>query len=186
MIESLKNKPNNLLALFFILVFMLILILSSCATREKCNQLFPPSTKDSIIYIIKDSVSYRDTTIYIPGNTITLRDTIVDCADFEKELEDARTKLRIIVRKGRLTATCECKELEVKFRVYEHWHTLVKSHDRLELRTAATKRKHWLSFWESWAAIGLLIVFIGGFIFKKIGLKLAFTITPPFITIVKR
>lgn len=186
MTDNLKNKPDNILALFFILVFILILILSSCVTREKCNKLFPPSTKDSIVYITKDSVSYRDTTIYIPGNTITLRDTIVDCADFEKELEDARTKLKIVVRKGRLTAICECKELEVKFRVYEHWHTLVKSHDRLELRTAATKRKRWLSFWESWACIGALTILLGFFIFKKLSLKLAFTITPPFITIIKR
>lgn len=162
-----------------LLILSVLVFLSSCYTREKCNELFPPSVTEKIV--VKDSIVRDTVEVTIPGNTLVLHDTIVDCKDFEKELEDARTKLRIAVRNGRLTASCECKEYKTKIIVDSLIRTITK--DRLEMRTAATKKKKWLSFWESWACLGFIALILARFIMKKLGVRLSFSPIPPYISI---
>jgi hypothetical protein len=52
-----------------IIVFLVLLILSSCVTQKRCYLKFPPTVDTIKITIIRDSIIYRDTTIFIklPG-----------------------------------------------------------------------------------------------------------------------
>lgn len=170
-------------------ILLVTLTLASCkTTAEFCDEKCPEKIVEKIT--IHDSIAYDTVEITIPGNTITIRDS-VPCDDFIKELEDARTRLRIAVRKGRLVAECECKEEKRKIAVQHLIRTITK--DKLVInKTAPTKPKktiwYWLSFWQSWVAMGIILFFVGKSIFgwlKKHGWKVSVATTFPFISIKK-
>lgn len=57
-----------------ILIFISLLLLSSCVTERRCARMYPPQERVDSVYL--QTVVYRDTTIFVhlPGDTI--RDTI--------------------------------------------------------------------------------------------------------------
>jgi hypothetical protein len=56
-----------------IIYIIAVLMISSCATQNKCDRKFPCTGKDSISVITKTETIYRDTIIYVyvPGEKVT-------------------------------------------------------------------------------------------------------------------
>lgn len=135
--------------LMFILVA--ILVLSSCVTREKCNQLFPPQVKDSLI--IQIDTIWKDSIVTIPSDSVILTDS-VPCPDYEKEINGLRSKIKVLIKKGKLTATCTCDSIEMKLRLATIKEKI--SRFRTETRFSETKSKD--SWWNT-------TVKVGGYIF---------------------
>jgi hypothetical protein len=65
-----------------LIVFLILLILSSCVTQKRCYLKFPPTVDTIKITIIKDSIIYRDTTIFIklPGE-LRIDSVEIPCPD---------------------------------------------------------------------------------------------------------
>lgn len=59
-------------------IFLLILLLSSCVTQNRCLKKYPPPLPDTNVEI-REIIKYRDTTIYVflPADTIRTTDTIM-------------------------------------------------------------------------------------------------------------
>ena len=57
--------------------FILLLLMTSCATQRRCLKKFPPVVR--IDTVVQDTTIYRDTTVYryLPGDTIT-KDSIIE------------------------------------------------------------------------------------------------------------
>ena len=57
-----------------LVIILLMVLASSCATQQRCFRKFPPEVSIDTIFkeIIKDTIIYKDTTIYIslPGETV--------------------------------------------------------------------------------------------------------------------
>ncbi len=70
---NLFTLENRLKVLLIIALFGIAYVLSGCYTREKCNQLFPPTitVHDSIHTEYSETI--RDTTIQIPADSSWLR-----------------------------------------------------------------------------------------------------------------
>ena len=63
-----SSKYDYLKLIITLAIITLVLLLSSCITERRCNQLYPPAastnTRDSIV--TRDIIVYRDTTVYVP------------------------------------------------------------------------------------------------------------------------
>ena len=134
-----------------IIILGTILMLSSCITQQKCNQLFPPQVKDSTIVQV-DTV-WRDSIVTIPSDSVVLIDSI-PCPDYEKEINGLRSKIKVLIKKGKLTATCTCDSIEMKLRLATIKEKV--SRFRTETRFSETKSKD--SWWNT-------TVKVGGYIF---------------------
>lgn len=170
-------------------LFFVTLTLASCkTTAEFCDEKCPEKIVEKIT--IHDSL-YTDTVeIYIPGNIITLIDS-VPCEDLIKQLEDAKTRIKIVVKDRIMTAECECKEEKRKVAVTHMIRTITK--DKLVInKSAPIKAKktflNWLGYWESWACVGVILL-LSGILFikwlKKRGFKVSVGTQFPFINISK-
>lgn len=173
-----------------ILAFLLAtLTLASCkTTAEFCDEKCPEKIVEKIT--IHDSLYVDTVEIYIPGNTITLIDS-VPCDDLIKQLEDAKTRIKIVVKDRILTAECECKAEKRKVAVTHMIRTITK--DKLVInKSAPTKPKRtlwaWLGYWESWVCMGVILL-LSGILFvkwlKKKGYRVGISTIFPFISITK-
>lgn len=105
---------NRRLLYYLILAIILGLQLSSCVTRERCMEKFPPSVS------ISDSTSRSDSTIVIrdtvtiPGETVTVRLNI-PCPDvnMEKVFKKNGTTARLIIKDGVASCVAENDSLKV-------------------------------------------------------------------------
>lgn len=170
-----------------LLIGMIVCMLSSCSTAKWCSTHCSKVIKDSTVVVKKDSLVRRDSTVYIPRDSvhITFKDS-VPCSDFETNATDGKGgKVRIKVVNHILTVDAECEDAKVKLSWFEHHYTELKEHWHSEYSPPVVIKKHWMSFWQSWLCCGLILVFITGLILKKLHLKLALQLSPPFITITK-
>lgn len=129
-----------------LLIFILFLFLTSCITKEKCNERFPPQVKEirETTFVKRDSV--------IPGAII--RDTIrldsIAYIDNFKIIKDTTGRAELRLYKdayGRLIAECEAKGINL-----ELLEKIIKE-GKIEVHEI---EKKYIPWWI-WTAIGLLL-----------------------------
>lgn len=90
-------------------VIVLALVgLSSCITREKCMERYPPEVSVTDSVFRSDSTMVIRDTVTVPGETVTVRLNI-PCpeANMEKVFKKNGTTARLVIKDG--VATCEAK-----------------------------------------------------------------------------
>lgn len=129
-----------------LVVFIFLLFLTSCITKEKCNERFPPQVKEvrETTFVKRDSV--------IPGAIIrdTIRlDSIAYIQNFRIVRDTTgRAELRIYKDAyGRLIAECEAKGINL-----ELLEKIIKE-GKIEVHEI---EKKYIPWWM-WTLIGLLL-----------------------------
>lgn len=97
-----------------IFIAISVFVFSSCVTRKRCAEKFPPQivTKDSIIE--KEIITYRDTTITVPGDSVQIHDSI-PCPDvvYKKTAtsKGGKTTATVSINRGKLSVSCKTDSL---------------------------------------------------------------------------
>lgn len=92
---------------FLALLILAIAIIFGSCSRNYCARKFPPSTKDSIIYIEKVKV---DTQVFLlPGDTTRIL-LPINCPDQEIVTENSKQKIKIIFKDRILSGEFICKD----------------------------------------------------------------------------
>lgn len=168
-----------------ILALLLVTSTLACNTAKWCANHCPETIKTDSIYVEKEKVVPRDTLIYIPGDTIVMKDS-VPCDDFIKEFGNTRTKVKVVVKNKTIKVEVINKPIVAKAQLFDHYKTIYEKVTKQT--TLKGKNRKWLSFWESWAAMGIILLFIGITLIrwlKKHGWKVSVATTFPFISIKK-
>ena len=108
----------------------LLILISSCATRQRCERKFPPvelssQNRDSIVTVTKDSISY------LPADSSWII-ALVKCrengeaylAELQGYKQGKNVNIPVVSISGnRLTATCKIDSLAVYNRIKERFKT---------------------------------------------------------------
>lgn len=120
------------------------LVLSSCSPDFYCKRC--PSTtiiKDSII--VETDTIWKDTIVTLPQDTVSIVDTL-PCPDYEKEIRGLRSRIKVLIKDHKLTATCTCDSIEIKLAQATIRQKITHLHS--ELRTVektVPRKKTWWS-----------------------------------------
>jgi hypothetical protein len=140
------------------LFVIVALLLSSCATRERCARKFPPQVSDTTI----TTISYydMDTTIYVPGDTVYLTKYIgCDSLKLDTVVRGKRGAVaKVKINEGVLTVTAGCDSLEAVVKLQGQ---IIKEHrDRVEVHVQEPEKRPWWHYWVLYplAFIGLISI----------------------------
>ena len=183
-------QKRKLIILISIALLLIAMILTSCCTTRQ---------REVIVYKTKDSTAIHvDTTwrvftnpadsISIFGKLTAYQDSLGKCKikDTEGTTESGKIKVKYIIKNDSIFIECNTKPYEIK--IAELTTTIEKFKEIYESYTSETtkvKNTSWFSFWQTWAALAYIALTTTYLILKAFKLKIAFTITPPFITITK-
>lgn len=108
------------------IAILLLLLFSSCITRKKCYERYPPQiiTKDSVV--VKDTTIFKDTTITLKGDSVTVYAEI-PCPEIKKVKTTGKkgnTTVTLTIDKGVVTAKCETDSLNI---VIKNLQTKIKT-----------------------------------------------------------
>jgi hypothetical protein len=137
---------RNSIKIMRILAFIALVFITSCVTKEKCYERFPPQVKEvrETTFVQRDSV--------IPGAIIrdTIRlDSIAYIQNF-KIIKDTTGRAELRLYKdayGRLIAECEAKGIDIK------WLEQVIKDSKVEVNEI---EKRYIPWWI-WVVLGLLL-----------------------------
>lgn len=182
------------------LIFLATLTLASCSPRwfeKHC----PREIRDSVHVV--DSMSIKiDTTWRVyhnPADSIKLSDNLVaymdslgKCRvkDSEGSVESGKIKVKYIIRNDSIFIHANTKPFEIKIaeltKTIDHYRSIYKSH--IEKQGYNARRPSWLSYWQSWGAMGITVLSLLIFIVKWLknkGYKVGVSTIFPFISITK-
>ena len=148
-----------------LLAILLIALLTSCVTQQRCLEKYPPQVKDSVVY--KGRLEKFTDTLRLPGEQVQIRDTI-PCpeANISKEVKRGNVTAKLTIKKGVVTVDCKTDSLQ---KVIDHYKLLYEK-ELYNTKTIAvpTTRKidivvRWIAAIE---ALFIIINLIAGKIFR--------------------
>ena len=155
-----------------IVIIILLAFLASCTTQKKCNRMFPPQIKDSIVK--ETVVEVKDTTITLPPDSSWLK-ALIDCDDageaYLATIEEMKSgnNVKPIIRFKDKYLYVECKVDSQK--VYLHWKQKYSKETNTTTVTPAAIVTNELTQWQvfqMWLGRILLIVVVVYFGYKFI------------------
>lgn len=162
--------------------FLVIILISGCATQKRCEQKFPPQIVRTDSVITKTQTIYRDTTIfvYLPGDTVydtvhvILRDGIANSRASIHESDLAWSKAQVV--DGVLIHELRMKDTALAVMIE---NAIRESATLTEKSTGETRivKENYLTGWQ-WVQIyfariaALLLGLFIGFIIIKYRIKL--------------
>ncbi len=126
-------------------LLLLIVFLSGCITREKCNNKFPPTLSDSIRTWITSRCEYD--TVFVPYQELVFDTTgvIPDNIIFHKEIKENHLTGTIDIKGGQLKFKCAEDSLRA---VIEY---MAKDFNMYQMRVETRSiliRDNWFYFWK--------------------------------------
>lgn len=179
-------------------------LLSSCSPCLYMSKHCPAKIKDSTVTHIKDSTSITVDTIWRtyhnPIDSLSLSDNLSAYMDSlgkckvkssTGSVESGKMKIKYIVRNDSIFIEANTKPYEIKIaelqKTIDHYREIASEYYHSEERMVTVKKKDsWFSHLYTWIALALIAFFVFTGIVRRLGFKLAFTITPPFISLVRR
>jgi len=150
---------------FFLTIFVLT-FLSSCITKERCEQRFPSVKSDSIV--IKDSVVIRQVAVTIPKDSIVWHDSI-PCKDVYFNFSETKNNITasVNISKGKIKFKCEADSLRAVIAAKDSYISTIKNKVEIkEVYKLYTKWYYTPCVWFTllWIFCGLVITL---FLFVK-------------------
>lgn len=137
-------------------------MVSSCNLEKRCAAKYPPTVRDSIVTVIKETL--REVKVSVPGDSLKINGLIVlidslNRAQLPKtEVKSDRGKLSVEIKNSVLEATSNCDSLEAVIYVKDTEIDILKS--RQETRVIETKYIPDFFKYTTYIAWGLLILVI--------------------------
>jgi hypothetical protein len=135
---------------------LILLVLSSCITEQKCYDKFPPRIFVDTVTV--DSIAYRDTLIFIPGDTIIFEMPDL-CPDMDTVVVFKEGKVRVVRRDSILTFDYEQKEREFTAKLKDKYKSTIIT-KTITIREPIPFWKMFFFYLGIFFLIGLLIFLI--------------------------
>lgn len=160
-------------------IFLLILLLSSCVTQNKCLKKYPQPLPDTNVEV-KEVIKYRDTTIYVslPADTVKITDTIIIGANGLINYPLHRLDVDYAY------STVQIKNSKLEHKLYQKESIIkqvidnaVKESSRIEIITIKEPYPIGLSWWQQTLIKGgyvliVLIIIVGVYFLLRIRLPI--------------
>ena len=162
-----KNPIQNTTSIrikTYILMFLgALCFLTSCVTRQRCLEKFPPSVVSADSVFRSDSTFVIRDTVTIPGETVIVRlDVPCPDVDLEKTFKKNGTTAKLTIKNG--VATCEAIADSLE-RIIEIQNRTIKEGRHQKRREIVTEFKWYLPWWF-WPII--IAAFFMGFKIKSL------------------
>lgn len=169
--------------LIYILVATQLML--SCKTLETTHTV---TIKDSTaIHTDTNWVTYHQPadSIKLADNLVAYMDSLGKCRvrNTEGTVESNKIKIKYIIRNDSIFIDCNTKSYEITIAqlkiTIEHWR---ERYESLVSKTTVSKKRNWLSFWQSWACMGFILIVVVRFLLRLFKINLVATPYPPYIS----
>ena len=170
-LENPQRHKNNFWVVCGFLFILIIIgcLLSSCATKKRCNRKYPPEIHDTIITVTKDSIVHHRDTTFEEGEVIFVHDSI-PCPDFKYHSTIKKNGLTgsIDISKGKITFKCaEDSILRIKDSLVTYIRTNITDRQTKIIPPEIKYMSHWYDIVCRWLA-GIFALLLVGFTAGKI------------------
>lgn len=114
-------------------LFLTCQLMTSCVTRQKCEEKF--GWKDSDSTIVKDSIVYYHDTLFVPYTDLSF-DTASPCPPqvvFYKEVKSGRITGSVGIKDGKISV--KCKEDSLVSVIEKQKHYLMQTRYKIQVKT---------------------------------------------------
>lgn len=146
---------------YIIILLLGLCCLSSCVTRERCLEKYPPSVTETDSTWSKDSIHIVHDTIIKPGKPVRV-EVPIPCPDIyiEKEVKKNGTRAKIVVERGFVECECEADSLIQVITEMNRVKETGRSKSRSEVHTKFVKFIPWW-VWFLWGLSVAAVLYIG-------------------------
>lgn len=142
---------------------IIALLLTSCVTRQKCFDRFPPETKTIVTTVIKDSIVTRVDSVLVPYRHIVFTDDspCPELVTYHGSIKKNGLVSTVIIKDGKLTSKCEADSLLSVIEVKDCYITTLKT----ELSNKVTEVVKFKERWYNPYSLYISFIFIIALIF---------------------
>lgn len=144
-------------------VFLIALSFTSCITKQKCSERFPPEAMvhDSI-HVTKEVITVHDT-VQLPAEAVIFT-APVPCPDFElhETKKQGHLTASVDISKGKIQFKCAADSLQAIVDKQNEVITIMADHAETKVETKEVFINHWYDPFCRWfTIIGLATIGIG-------------------------
>lgn len=188
-----KTILKNIL-LYWLLLFAVVVAFSffSCKTTELIKEVTVIKIKDSTaIHTDTTWFNYHNPadSLKLTGQLVTFIDSLGQCKikNATGSVESNKIKIKYIVRNDSIFIDANTKPFDIKIaqlnKTIEHFKEMYESYTKDSKKVTI---KNWWLFWQTWMALGSILLLVTIIIFTIFKLKVVFVPAFPFITIVPK